>query len=236
MSVTFSPITDDKVGIWTTVKCDVDPQGNLRELEVSSKYGTLYFGIRSDGHLGWSWAETNGGGAVSVIFSLQPDKSIIDGLWVALLPEIRANMGEGEHLCIVGGFKKPNEEPALANSREFASETGGEAIRAQPALAGVPINGNRNFFMANVHKGEGIHAFALEVPFETLIVASDGTREHNSWKPKGKGLVFMPWREMAVHTPDAYAGLPILRLLAALTETKDSQSELQPGEKKASDC
>lgn len=221
----MAPIPADhkNAGIWSG-RAEFQSNGTSPAyFEATSQYGTLRFGLGSDGRVGWSWKETGGGGAVSIMFSLVPGKSVLDGLLIGFLAESRQNMGPRSQLCIVGGFKKTGEANEDANKREFEGETGGKLVTAI-ALDGLPFNSNRLYFEADPDAGEGVHAFAVNVQFDKLIPAADGTMEHGDWKPKGSRLVFLPWRMAAQQTADALAGLPIVRLLAQLTEAPEPSS------------
>lgn len=216
-SLTMFPIPagDEREKLWQGEVRYQEDGVTVSYAKLTSKYGTLTFGKGSDGRVGWSWQETGGGGSMTILYALEPGMPVLDGLWIGLLAEIRENMGPGHHLCLVGGFQKPDESHLAAHRREFGGETGGE-IGKDWELEGLPLVSNRMYFEADPNAGEGCHPFAMQVPFGDLFPAADGTREHSRWKPKGNRIVFMPWRMAAQQTADALAGLPILRLLAEL--------------------
>jgi hypothetical protein len=207
-------------GIWKTNFLNLDPEtGNILYFSMESKYGKLVFGKFSDRHQGWRWFETGGGGSVTLLHSLHPNK----GLLVSLLQEERLNMGPERQWCAAGGFKNPTETHADTQSREAAQEIGVDTTKAN-ALPGLPVNLNRNYFGADVTADEGVHLFEYSIPFE-LLQESDGglyslTVEVMA-SEKQHNLLFWPWEDAVMITPDACALSAIVRLLASLKQKGD---------------
>jgi ADP-ribose pyrophosphatase YjhB (NUDIX family) len=189
---------------------------NARHVRLASKFGELEYGMRPEGYPGWAFREAGGGGSVTLPWCKDTNGDILIGLRL----EDRKNMG-GEALCIIGGFKEPEETHRQAQERELAEEAGLSSTNATPEL-GLPACSNRLFFVANPHKGEGVHGWHLQIPFEWLELSHD--KQHYRLKtgvqdanlPKPELIHFYPWREAVKHTADALAGLPICRLLAAV--------------------
>lgn len=178
------------------------------------RFGSLEYGERPEGYDAWAFREVGGGGAVVLPFA-RHDTGL---LYVGLRQEERSNMA-GTWLCAIGGFKDPGEGAKQAAVRETAEEAGLDATQSAP-LEGLPLNTNRAFWVADPAKDEGIHCFALEVPWSWLEWRADerfglraGKQDPNL--PKPETIVFLPWRTAVKETPDLVAAGAIARLIVA---------------------
>lgn len=203
----FIPIPQERQGIWSTRSLTVDDQGSVQELELTSKYGTLRFGQDTrDGHVGWRFEHT--GGSITLPYARRDGR-----LYVGLLPEKRVNLGGWAYPCAIGGFRRPDESHAAAASRETLAET--KASAPDPLLLpGLSGAIDRNYFEVNVAAGEGLKAYAVQVPADELEFSPEnGLRlTHASWK----GVEFLPWQDAIVATPDVIARAGIAQLLVHL--------------------
>lgn len=205
----------------TRIPADQDPgwkiflDGEERRvglIELVSKYGRLSFGRRPEGYTAWAFAETGGGGPVTLPWT----RTLAGEILVGLILEKRMNLG-GDRLCAIGGFQKPGETQAAGQAREASEEAGLDTTRAVE-LPGLPTVSNRLFFVADPEAGEGTHAYALEVPFGWLVEAPDGYvlgpgRQDPNFK-KPEALRFLPWREAVRQTCDSLARSAIAQLVA----------------------
>ncbi len=215
MDFKMGPIPREKKRGWRLAIDGKEVESSM--LELSSKFGTLLYGLRPEGYDAWVFAETAGGGAVTIPYAFTDGKELL----VGLLPEKRANMG-GERLCLVGGFVDPGEKHRDAAVREASQEAGITFTSAE--LPGLPLNANRAFFVADPDAGEGLHCYAVHVHFAMLTHV-----EGRDWRidseyadaealGKAKHVVFMPWHQAVQRTADAIAVAAIARLMAALSE------------------
>lgn len=218
MSFEMVPIPSGKTPGWKLKIDGVEAAASFIELE--SKFGKLVYGLRPEGYDSWVFCEPGGGGAVTLPFSYDRDGRLL----VGLLPETRLNMGPGMQLCIVGGFKEPNESHAQAQGRE-ADEEAGIGHLESIKLEGLPYNSNRLMFVADVSQNEGVHAWAIRVPFSWLVSNGDQSYslamiagENADRLGKAKNVVFFPWRVATKKTADALAHAAILQLLAMQQE------------------
>lgn len=215
MSFEFKPIPDGQKRGWR-VRINGDPRDDARLIEVESdRFGTLIYGLRPEGYDGWAFRENGGGGAVTLPFTRMPDGTLL----VGLIEENRPNMG-GKSLCIIGGFVNLGEKHEAAQVREAAHEADLNASQAEE-LPGYPINSNRAFFVADSLNGEGVHAFAIEIPAEFTVECGGLFRYEipEEAKPKfGKiaNVVLMPIDLAIQTTSDALALAAIARLAVRL--------------------
>jgi len=213
MAFEIVAIPEDKGRGWTVLINGKEQQ--VGKIEITSKFGTLSYGLRPEGFDGWAFREEGGGGAVTVPYARTPDGELLLGL----VREKRANMGAEPVWCVIGGFIDPGESHEEAQTRETAEETGLDATRAEE-LTGLPANANRAFFVADAFGNEGVHAYGLELPFDQL--EEDG----ESWQLKNAALLagfkkvdevrFFPWKDAIKRSPDALARSAIAQLLAAV--------------------
>ena len=206
-------IPKDKGRGWT-VLIDGEEQ-KTGKVEISSKFGTLIYGLRPEGYDGWAFREQGGGGAVTVPYARTSDGELL----VGLLLEKRANMGDEPVWCAIGGFVDPGESHDTAQTREAAEESGLDAAKAEE-LAGMATNANRAFFVADASVGEGVRGYGLSIPFDWL--EADG----ESFKLKDAALIagfkkaddmrLFPWRAAIGRSPDALARSAIAQLIAAV--------------------
>lgn len=212
MSFDMKGVPSEKVPGWE-VKID----GEVRRVglvEVSSKFGTLTYGLRPEGYDSWVFRETGGGGAVTLPYAMAPDGSLL----VGLLLEKRPNMGEVSAWCVIGGFVNPNESHVAAQTREGTEESGLDTAQAGQ-LPGLGTNSNRAFFVADATT-EGVKAYGLIVPFGSLEPEGNGFKlkpDTQMLDPKKVANVrFFPWKDAVRLTADALARSAIAQLLTAV--------------------
>ena len=198
------------------VKIDGVPQ-EVGKVEIASRFGVLTYGQRPEGWDGWVFKETGGGGAVTLPFTRMSDGTVLIGL----IPEKRPNMG-GEELCIVGGFVSPGESHDDAQTRVAENEAGLKTTCATE-LPGWPFDCNRLFFVADSAKGEGLHAYCLEIPEEYVVHGEDGFYYDIPDEDRGRfgkiaNVVLMPIHCAIRATPDGIALAAIARLMSYLAE------------------
>lgn len=221
------PLSDFQIGTipedhnrgWT-VLIDGEPT-QVGKLEiVHEKLGVLTYGLRPEGWDGWAFAETGGGGSITIPYC----KTTEGELLVGFILENRSNMG-GKRWCAIGGFKEPGETPLEAAVREAFEEAGvdfGANMIRLEGMPGLPGNANRLFFIANPDEDEGVHAYGLEVPVSLLQKSEDGYRFREgkigaALMPKGdRGVLFMPWRDAVQKSADCLAGFAVARLVAVI--------------------
>jgi len=216
MGISISEVPAEKRGLWTTEEVRRDEQGNLTLLRISSRWGELQFGARSDGGVGWIFKEEGGGGSVVIPYS----RSDSGELLVGLVREHRPNMADVPTLCAVGGFRDPGESHFTAGTREAAEEAPElfQQLEKAKELSGLPFISNRFYFEADLYAGEGVHAFGLWVPTELLRSDSEGDlRIAIAGGGKTAEVVFLPWRQAIAKCGDGLALSAIARLLAALS-------------------
>ncbi len=204
-------------------KVEIDgDEKTVSHIKLTSQYGTLSYGLRSDGFDGWAWREIGGGGAFTLPFTFDSAGRLL----VGLLPEERPNMGEEGTtlLCIVGGFVDPGETHNQAQDHEAGEEVGLDGLLSEE-IPGLPLNGNRLFFVADPYRDEGGRAWAMQIPFAWLL-SRDGYRYHMTELPvtlrarlgKAANVVFLPWIQAIQATADQIAVAAIGRLVAMLVE------------------
>lgn len=197
---------------WTVFINGVETQVGM--LEIVSSKGTLTYAKRPEGYDAWVFREEGGGGSVTLLFT----RDLKGNLLVGLIREKRANMGDALVWCIMGGFVKQDESHEQAQQREAAQEGDINTAAAQ-MLPGVHTNPNRAFFVADVEQGEGVHAYALQIPLEWLE-AEEGSEflrfKSNVLLSGTKGtsdVRFMPWKQAVRCSADSLARSAIAQLL-----------------------
>lgn len=103
--------------------------------------GTVEFGLRPEGFLGWVFRTT---GSVTLPYAFDNAGKLLIGL----LPEKRANLGDGESPNVIGGYVDPGETNAQAQKREAEEESGLGNFEGRPAL-GVPVSNQRTHNIAD---------------------------------------------------------------------------------------
>lgn len=185
------------------------------KVEITSRFGTLTYGLRTEGYDGWAFREQGGGGAVTVPFARTPGGELL----VGLLLENRPNMGDQPVWCAIGGFVDPDETHAHAQARKAGVETGLDTAKAEE-LGGMATNANRAFFVADANASEGVRAYSLEIPFDWLEPDGGDCFKLKDTAPllasfgKASGIRLFRWRNAIRRSPDALARAAIAQLLA----------------------
>ena len=214
---TITKIPLDKICGWT-VYINGHKQ-RIEMIEVKSQFGTLTYGVRPEGYDSWVFKEQGGGGAVTVLYTYTPDGE----LYIGMILEDRPNMGDEQVWCVIGGFIKPSETHQDAQLRESVEEAGINVKAEQ--LPGLPMVSNRLFFVADVRCGEGVHAYALNVPFDQLKLIDEQMGAKGGFRfaeeniklgdfKKANQVTFFNWRDAIKITPDALGRAAIAQLLA----------------------
>lgn len=178
--------------------------------------GTVEFGLRPEGFLGWVFQTT---GSVTLPYAIAANGRLLIGL----LPERRANLGEGESLNIIGGYVDPGETNTQTQRREAEEEAGLGNFEGREAR-GVPVSNQRSHNVADWLKDEGcVHIYYIRVPLDRVFAANDGTyriaplpSDDPERMKKIFSTVLMPFRQAVEATPDPLAGTAIARLVAEL--------------------
>ena len=211
MTFMMGQIPKDKGRGWTVLLDGEEVQ--VGKIDISSKFGTLTYGLRPEGYDSWVFREQGGGGAVTVPYAHTPDGHLLIGL----LLEKRANMGDKPVWCTIGGFVDLGESHDTAQAREAAEESGLDATKAEE-LAGFNTNANRAFFVADASAGEGVHAYGLRLPFDWLEMDDECFKLKNAAQlsnfKKASDVRFFSWRDAIGRSPDALARSAIAQLLA----------------------
>lgn len=192
----------------------------VKKVEITSKYGTLTYGLRPEGYDGLTLHVPGGGGSVTLPYTVSPYGELL----VALVHEQRDNLSDKPVWCAIGGFVDPGESHSDAQVRKTAEEAGLDSVTASP-FTGPPIVADRLFFVADILAGEGNHLYSLNVPFSMLEFDKAG-KEVKSWKIKNSALLkgfrngdavrFFDWRDAVRITPDSLALSPIAKLAASV--------------------
>jgi len=193
-----------------------DEYGVINFLQLSSRYGSLVYGLRPEGYPSWVFAEQGGGGVIILPYVIPVSGEIL----VGLIKEKRANMGEEPAWCGIGGFLNPNETHREAQVREFVEETGFlEAVQSEE-LPGLPINADRAFYVADPQKGEGVHAYCIRILDGELEANGDCFKLRDSVLRPGFEKVnevrFFPWRKAVQITADGLALAALAKLKVAV--------------------
>jgi len=202
----------DDQGKWKIfIDGEEKPAGHLAL--VHETYGKVEWGLRPKGYAGWVFHEPGGGGSVTIPYTKNPEGELM----LALILENRPNMN-GDHWCVIGGYLTPGESHQQTAERETEEEAG--LVFSKPApLPGLPGNANRAIWVADPNKDEGVHAFAIEIPW-TLIEKA----ENESYKmapgtlndKRESQMRFFPWKDAIQRSPDMLARGAIAQLLTVL--------------------
>jgi ADP-ribose pyrophosphatase YjhB (NUDIX family) len=215
MHVPISPLEDETERVWKVYADGVEIKPQL--LVVKSKYGEFTLGVRSEGYHGILYQEPSGGGAVTIPYCVLPN----DRLVVGLVFEDRANLGNTPTPCALGGFLEAGESHDKTQARESAEEGGIDTQGASP-LPGCPVIQDRAWYVADIKGGEGVRLYGLKIPYSDLEV-HDAFKNTYCLRPEkladtrlAGALVFLPFREAVLQTPDTVAHSLLLRLLIDL--------------------
>jgi ADP-ribose pyrophosphatase YjhB (NUDIX family) len=189
----------------------------VQHVEISSpRFGTLEYGLRSEGYDGWAFFEVGGGGAVVLLYFFSPSGRLM----VGLVRESRPNMDEQPVWCIAGGFVNPGEMHKLGAKREVMEEAGVSTAKTTDL---GKFNPNRAFFVTD--GGGGVRAYGMEIPYAWVELDTDGENTYR-WrlkpgvvacgiKPEAE-LRFFTASDAVKSTMDALALAAIARLICAV--------------------
>jgi ADP-ribose pyrophosphatase YjhB (NUDIX family) len=170
-TLSLGRIPKDKARGWTVLINDrvigqvvIDGEaGAIEMIELISRFGVWTYGLCPEGHDGWIFEESGGGGVFTILYSITPDGKVL----VGLIEESRANMG-GKAYCCIGGFTEFGQKPNAGEAdRELEEETGLK-LNASP-LPGF-WNCNRAFW--RTLPGSGSKYYYVQIPFDWLKPAS----------------------------------------------------------------
>lgn len=145
----------------------------VTELEISSRFGNLRYGMRQEGYDGLLFHETGGGGSVTIPYFIKnPGEIFVGMVW-----QSRPTQG-GFVWNVPRGFLAPGESHFAAAGRELAEETGFTPLQERIRLLGGGVNPNSAFFDTSLMGEEmlcGVNFFALEVDSNEVEAQQDGT-------------------------------------------------------------
>ncbi len=203
----------------------------ISQVELSSQYGVLRYGMTPGGYDGWSFHEVGGGGTVILPYA------VVNGQpYVGLLHEKRHNQGGMVWNCPRGFLNSATENHFEAAQRELAEELFTEhsldvtKTKVEP-LDGEPGNCNSAFF-ETPSAGEGLKYFAAK--FHPAVLQDDGnggyvfktgflqpdSKLDAAQKGMGEKILksrFVHWKE-AARVSDLFTNAAVARLLAKLAK------------------
>lgn len=205
--------SEHSFGVFVNNK-EIDPGSGVI---ITSPWGSWALGTRPEGYPGVLYREPLGGGALTLPWSRMPDGKILVGLILGNRP----NMG-GQVLELMGGMVDGNESKADVQAREAGEESGLDTKGAVPLPGGAVLQ-DRLVYVADIKADEGVHLFAIEIPFDGLELNREPTLDWSRWKPepglvkhkREAEVVFLPIR-MAATSPDVLVHSAIVRLMIML--------------------
>jgi ADP-ribose pyrophosphatase YjhB (NUDIX family) len=201
------PLPSDHPRTWrvTLNDQDITPQTNLIQFD-HPLLGTLTFGLRPDGHDGWTYHETGGGGAI-----MTPYCFIDHELFIGVIEE-KKNLQSlhAKIKTLPGGFKDPGESHHMAVRRETLEETGFDPQKHQLVQLGGSGGNPNNGFFETWDKNEGVFFFSLELQPEELNLTTRPPTLHQ--------LKFYPFARVA-KVGDMFTLSALARLIPYLQDT-----------------
>jgi ADP-ribose pyrophosphatase YjhB (NUDIX family) len=195
---------------------------DVGQLELRNpRFGSLRYGLSTQGYDTWNFHEVGGGGAV-----IAPYAMVSGELVVGVVKQMRLNQ-YGEVWNLPRGFVDNGELHVAGAARELREETGlmAEAV----LLPGEPANPNSAFFVTP--PGEGVRFYAARVQADLLrgdvhgsfllSVPQGANEEHIS------ALRFVSWRE-AIGLADMFTVAGVGRLLAYI-HSSAPERDAEPG-------
>ncbi len=127
------------------------------------------FGMRPEGYDGFIIRERGGGGAATIPYMIDAD----GGIYVGVVEEKRATMGEKPVRNIPRGAQSKGETHVETASRELREESGYLAETGRFALLAEGLNSNSAFFDTSRSDQDGISMYALRVQQDELELSHD---------------------------------------------------------------
>lgn len=208
------PIPHDLKHEWT-VTVNGQPISTSEFVAVHPGLGTLSWGLRPEGTVGWVWQETGGGGTGTVPYAIVNRQLVI-----GLIKQERPTMPGGVAWNIPRGFLEPGQTHFESAMRETEEELGVKELTGRlEELPGEPVNSNSTFF--DTRTGNGFRYYGLHVP-EVLLDCSSPEPVFRSGLFTPKSAVaerimhchFVPWRTAAT-TADNFTNGGVARLIAS---------------------
>ncbi len=210
MSELIQPIPTEMKNPWV-VAIDGNPV-QAREIRISNpQFGTLSFGQRPEGTIGWIWKEVGGGGVGIVPYVVQNAR-----LFIGMINQERPCQG-GMVWNIPRGFLDPkltHFETAVGESEEELGINVGERLAP---LLGLPANSNSTFF-DTTDPGAGFNYYFFKVLPEE-VEGDPPVFRKSLFRPKSiiaERIVssrFFPWFEAAT-VADQFSNVGVARLIA----------------------
>ncbi len=220
MSDRVTPASPDAVraaGWLVSVNGEIFPGARHVSIE-NERFGTLSFGRRPEGTIGWGWKEVGGGGVGIVPYSVFEGKLVI-----GLILQDRHFMSGGQASNIPRGFLDLAKTHFETATREFTEEVGWKAPHERlESLDGSPANSNSTFF--DTTDGGGFRYFCFEAYSLELERTLDGVvfkagliKPVSAITERILGCSFVPW-EVAATVADNFSNAGVARLLASKRE------------------
>jgi len=178
-------------------------------------FGTLSWGLRPEGTVGWVWKEIGGGGVGTIPYVIVKSR-----LMIGLIQQERATMPGAVAWNIPRGFLEPGLTHFESATRETDEELGVKELNGGlKELRGEPANSNSTFF--DTRAGNGFRYFSLPVPQSLLDLAPQNpVFRLGLFSPKSGAAEriiqcqFVPWRR-AASIADIFSNAGVARLIAS---------------------
>lgn len=208
------PIPLDLKHDWR-VTLNGEPMAVFELAAVHPRLGTLSWGLRLEGTVGWIWEEIGGGGVGTV-----PYVMINGELMIGLIQQDRPTMPGGVAWNIPRGFLEPGLTHFESAVRETEEELGvKELAGALKELPGEAANANSTFF--DTRAGNGFRYYGRHVPQSLLDCSQQNPMFRlGLFTPKSMAAEriiqcrFVAWRT-AARVADNFTNAGVARLIAS---------------------